>query len=60
MTTKKEKAKTGMAKIVTNGNCCICGKPLDSGLFLCKKCASHIENRREMNENSDAETDGLQ
>ena len=46
MITKKEKAdsdhaKTGTAKIVTNGNCCICGKPLDSGLFLCKKCAAH-------------------
>jgi hypothetical protein len=51
MITNKEKAdsdnaKTGMAKIVTNGNCCICEKPLDSGLFLCKKCASHTVNRR--------------
>ena len=35
--------KTVTAKIVTNGNCCVCGKPLDSGLFLCKKCAAlHI------------------
>ena len=42
MITKNEKSKTGMAKIITNGNCCICGKPLDSGLFLCKKCG--IEN----------------
>jgi len=32
--------KTAMAKIVTNGNCCICGEPLDNGLFLCKKCAA--------------------
>ena len=37
--------KTVTAKIVTNGNCCVCGKPLDSGLFLCKKCAAHTEGR---------------
>ena len=52
MITKNEKSKTGMTKIITNGNCCVCGKPLDSGLFLCKKCASHMDNMRETNENN--------
>jgi len=33
--------------IVTNGNCCVCGKPLDSGLFLCEKCAAHTEEDHE-------------
>jgi hypothetical protein len=39
--------KTGTAKIVTNGNCCVCGEPLDNGLFLCKKCAGHTESDHE-------------
>lgn len=39
--------KTVTDKIIMNGNCCVCGKPIDNGLFLCEKCAAHIENRRE-------------
>ena len=38
--------KTAMAKIVTSGDCCVCGEPLDNGLFLCKKCAEHTEGIR--------------
>ena len=32
------------AKIVANGNCALCGKPLSDGrLFVCKECEEHTE-----------------
>lgn len=26
------------AKVITRGNCMMCGKELDEGLFFCKEC----------------------
>lgn len=28
------------AKVITRGNCVLCGKPLTEGLFFCKECES--------------------
>lgn len=33
----EEKKKYGV-KVVTRGNCVLCGKPLTEGLFFCKEC----------------------
>lgn len=45
MPQEADHVKTVTTKIVANGNCCVCGKPLDSGLFLCEKCAAHTGDR---------------
>lgn len=31
-------------EILTNGNCMICGKELDEGLFFCKECGAKAES----------------
>lgn len=32
------------AKVITRGNCMICGKKLDEGLFFCKECETKAES----------------
>ena len=35
------------AKVITRGNCMMCGKELTEGLFFCKECeAIVIQNRK--------------
>lgn len=35
------------AKVITRGNCMMCGKELTEGLFFCKKCESKdIQSRK--------------
>lgn len=31
-------------EIVTRGNCMMCGKELDEGLFFCKECEEKIKS----------------
>lgn len=35
------------AKIITRGNCMICGKELTEGLFLCKECGEKANKESE-------------
>lgn len=37
-------------KIITHGNCMICGKELTEGLFLCKECGEKANKEREEGE----------
>lgn len=38
------------AKIITRGNCMICGKELTEGLFLCKECGDKAKKERKPND----------
>ena len=31
-------------KVITRGNCMMCGKELDEGLFFCKECEAKVES----------------
>lgn len=35
------------AKVITRGNCMICGKELTEGLFFCKECEEKANSRQE-------------
>ena len=35
------------AKVITRGNCMICGKKLTEGLFLCKECGDKANKESE-------------
>lgn len=32
------------AEVITRGNCMMCGKALDEGLFFCKECEAKVES----------------
>lgn len=34
------------AKVITRGNCMICGKELTEGLFFCKECENKANSRK--------------
>lgn len=34
------------AKVITRGNCMMCGKELTEGLFFCKECEDKANNRK--------------
>lgn len=38
------------AKVITRGNCMMCGKELTEGLFFCKECEAIIEEDKEESE----------
>ena len=40
------KSSTAKFKVVTRGNCMICGKELTEGLFLCEECKDKASSRK--------------
>lgn len=43
---KESEDKEYQTEVVTAGNCMICGKELDEGLFICKECEARAEKVR--------------
>lgn len=39
------------AKVITRGNCMMCGRKLTEGLFFCKECEAESEDKNEINNN---------
>lgn len=39
------------AEVITRGNCMMCGKELDEGLFFCKECEQKQKARKEATRN---------
>ncbi len=38
------------AKVITRGNCMMCGKELTEGLFFCKECEAKMKGVQDDNE----------
>lgn len=43
-----EADKMYKAEVITRGNCMICGKELDEGLFFCKECEVKTESEEKV------------
>ena len=44
--TLEQTEKEYEAEVITRGNCMICEKELDEGLFFCKECEAKAESEK--------------